>query len=255
MATHDETMGQSCGECVADGPEMCDGIDNDCDGLIDEEITRACPCGKTATQAEACNQGVWEGCEDELGRSLNRGMTLIDLPALTPNCPFDMGDNLPQAGGVFTARVEQFVDFELPEGAQLCAFSLSGSNEDFYFDDELMLLMNDVPLIGSVNFASQFEIVDGLPRYDWLRIRGRSTDELGSGATCIEGAVECLIPGTESNGELSVAFDLDTNVRLANTSDQGDYQFKVVIVGDNDEDLDCAHSGLSLQVSYEYLTE
>ena len=67
--------------------------------------------------------------------------------------------------------------------------SLSGSNEDFYFDDELMFLMNDVLLIGSVNFASQFEIVDGYHGMT-ARIRGRSTDELGSGATCIEDPVD-----------------------------------------------------------------
>ena len=251
----DELIGESCAECVPDGPEMCDGVDNDCDGIVDETLTRPCPCGKTVTQAQVCNQGVWEGCEDELGRTLSRGMTTIDIPALTPNCPFNMSDNLPQEGGVFTARVEQNLNFDLPEGAQLCAFSLSGSNENFYFDDELMLLMNDVPLIGSVNFASQFEIIDGLPRYDWLRIRGRSADEVGADATCIEGAIECQIPGTQSNGEFNVTFDIPTNVRLANTSDQGTYQFKVVITGDNDEDLDCAHTGLSLQVNYEYLIE
>ena len=49
------------------------------------------------------------------------------------------------------------------------------------------------------------------------------------------------IQWTESNGELSVAWT--STQMFVQPSDQGDYQFKVVIVGDNDEDLDCAHQG------------
>jgi hypothetical protein len=42
-------------------PEICDGIDNDCNGLIDDGLTRPCQttCG---TGIETCNVGRWEGC-------------------------------------------------------------------------------------------------------------------------------------------------------------------------------------------------
>ena len=180
---------------------------------------------------------------------------MISLPALPVGCPFDQGDNLSQDSAIFAARVEQSAQFELPNNAELCGFSLSGGDEQFYYDDELMLLMNDVPLIGSVNFASQFELIEGLPRYDWLRIRGKTPDEIGEEVTCLDGATECQIPGTESNGELRVSFDEITNGRLVGTSDRGDYQFKVVVTGDNDDDRDCSHSGLTLQVRYDYLAE
>jgi MYXO-CTERM domain-containing protein len=41
--------------------EICDGLDNDCDGQVDEDLTRDCAsvCG---SGHETCNAGNWEGC-------------------------------------------------------------------------------------------------------------------------------------------------------------------------------------------------
>jgi MYXO-CTERM domain-containing protein len=43
------------------GGEKCDNVDNDCNGLIDDKLSRSCStaCG---TGAETCLAGIWTGC-------------------------------------------------------------------------------------------------------------------------------------------------------------------------------------------------
>jgi hypothetical protein len=52
----DRVNGDGC-ECQADGPEVCDGRDNDCDGLLDGEDDDLTPCPSESGATGACEAG------------------------------------------------------------------------------------------------------------------------------------------------------------------------------------------------------
>jgi hypothetical protein len=96
--------GDTCGP-GAPSAEVCNGLDDNCDGFVDENLTRATSCGTgvcASTGQEICNGGVWEGdtCSpsERLGEVCN-GIDddcdgVIDdftrsIPCVINNCPSD----------------------------------------------------------------------------------------------------------------------------------------------------------------------
>ncbi len=62
-----EAPSSSCG--CEPSPEVCNGRDDDCDGAIDEDLSRACgsDVGACRRGTQTCRAGDWGSCEGEVG--------------------------------------------------------------------------------------------------------------------------------------------------------------------------------------------
>lgn len=203
------------------------------------------------TGAQA-SQPVPEGVAPEIWacqtKSLKSETLQIVFPETQGRCVWDIGE---QEGGSMMGYMKQKLTLPVDPAWVVCSMSIASDKADLYYDDYIALQFNQRVLLGTTGIIDLLEKDSlGLPIFDWSRLQRKLPK--GS-ATCLGGSTKCALPGTQQNGPLAIEFDATTNQKLMSYAlGLGRYEFEVVATGDNDPAIDCAHTGIPLDVSIQY---
>lgn len=199
-----------------------------------------------------CQNGAAVQSEDAV-------LSFPEIPAGT-TCAFGSGDNLSRRDLFFRAYLRQSQTVELPEGAVLCGFSLKHDDQAMRYDDEMFFTVNDKLLLSTKNY-SEFFATDGFfHEFSWDNLRDKPYDpaDTARGVYCAggsngDGLNSCKVPETETAGSIELDFSEDLNRRLASALQaQNVLRFDWITTGDNDN-TDCRHSSINLQLSVQYV--
>lgn len=174
--------------------------------------------------------------------------------------------NLERLNGHLMARESTEKAINLPDGAVICSLSLKSQQNDFRYDDFLVISLNKYALVISNDYLMGCDPANpdkclqkdekDLWTWDFDRIKGRPFDFEGKpwcfGSDSPED-VRCTFPGHDKSGAVDFYLGTKAVVKLsAKLKDEKNLGLSVTATGDND-DGDCEHKELNLDLDIGYV--
>ena len=221
-----------------------------------------CSSGKIALDDLEDAGDIADACEEYEPEEITLEVL---FPAQTEACSWGEDGNMEATNGLFSARVEQLEQLEMPDDAVICDMGfdfsggiLPGQVQFMVYDDHFFFTFNDIVLAASYGpVVERLQEEDGMYSYEWNPVSGvdyhaeESYDPycLGDGT----GESTCDIPDTEVEGPISLSYseELVSQLSLSAIEDQR-FDFGFVTTGDDNAESDCMHEefGFTIEVPY-----
>lgn len=209
-----------------------------------------------APSAEAGSEAWKLACASSEVTQLNTTLRFPELP-LGQSCAFASDDKLSRKDGYIRAYDRQFQDIELPEGAQLCSFQLQPTPGTLRYDDEMIFTLADTVLLATKDYTEFFPQQDIFYQFSWEKLRNTVYNQFEDRPLYCLGAElglsRCELPPTDTTGTMALEFSDEVAKRLAVLlKSEKRLRFSWITIGDND-DSDCRHTPLEIDVTASYL--
>ena len=187
----------------------------------------------------------------------------VIIPPNEGTCPWGEGDNEEMEQGAISARIEQVIPFQIPEGAIVCDMTFDFSygenlqSKTIRYDDFFILAFNGAVVISSYDaWMDDFSEAYGLRMYSWADIKGQDIEWDNIGNYCLgeeEGLSECTVPESDEEGTFYIDIDQSLVTKLSFLGFYAQaHAFNFITTGDNDPDTDCNHTELDFRVLLKY---
>lgn len=190
-------------------------------------------------------QRVFAGCDGTQRRLVEE--TLV-FPAVTETCEFGVGDNLAKKNAYLTAVREQTQEFSVGNKWDVCEIELEPVLGSFKADDHFALSWNDKVLISNAEF-----MLSNSPSgkvFDFNSVKGMKFGSESGYCFASETDGSCAIPAHNKDQEFAINLGAESKEQLLSHINKSSRQtIKLEVTGDNDNS-DCKHSGLVIQVRY-----